>query len=795
MTVAATRVVDFLTALHQGCEGLCELRALPSQARTFVRLGDEGAAAQFATTRASENVYVAIATRKDKSSGALINCQHLGALFVDIDFKATPEAEARPRLARFALPPSAIVHSGGGIHVYWFLREPMTLPTETSLVGALLRRLAHALGGDLNAAEPARVLRLPGTLNQKYAPPRIVTVELLDAERRYNPSELDDLLPAEPTLNGHGAPFTMPDEPLAEGEGRNNTLYRLVRALKAKRCSAKSIVAAAEAENARFQPPLPDAELHALLQHALTQPDRADFEVPRNGQPTTSTGESAKPTRAVIAVTGDLAAMTTAAWDALLAGNDPAVLFRRGSVPSRVEVGDDGAPLTRVLTPERMRHALARCARWKATEHTRKGERLVEVHPPIAVVHDVLATPNAPLPVLEHVVGVAVFTPSGRLRTAPGYDPDGRTYFAPPDGLVVPDVAAHPSAAELGRASMLLLNDLLGDFCFIGPPERAHALALLLLPFFRELIDGPTPLHLIEAPSPGTGKTLLADVLLWPGLGRPVPAMAEGRDEDEWRKRITAKLVASSSVVFIDNLRRRLDSAIVSSAITAPSWEDRILGRTEMQTVPVRCAWVASGNNPALSQEITRRTVRIRLDARHEEPWRRTNFRHADLRGWIKANRGRLIAAVLTLGQAWLDAGRPGGRTGFGLFEDWSRVIGGVLGVAGVDGFLSNLDDFYRDADAEGVEIRAFFAAWWTAHRESRVAVSELVTMDSLPSRVVDGGKGREDHGRSTRLGQLLSRLRDRHFKLPDGPTVRVERSGEAQRAAYWRLVASGETK
>src|SRR5262249_36985852 len=216
----ATRA-DFLTALHAGCEGLCELRALPSQARTFVRRGDDAAAATFAGAHAAENVYIAIATRKDTTSGTLTNCEHLGALFVDIDFKVTTEADARSQLGRFSLPPSAVVHSGGGLHVYWFLREPMALPEETSLAGALLRRLGRAVGGDRVAAEPARVLRLPSTLNQKYTPARTVTLELLDAARRYNPSELDEILPAEPITSDHGARFTLPDEPLAEGEGRN----------------------------------------------------------------------------------------------------------------------------------------------------------------------------------------------------------------------------------------------------------------------------------------------------------------------------------------------------------------------------------------------------------------------------------------------------------------------------------------------------------------------------------------------------------------------------------------------
>jgi hypothetical protein len=728
-------------------------------------------------------VYVAVATRKDATSGKLENCRDLAALFVDLDFKVTAEPEARDRLARFPLHPSAIVQSGGGLHTYWFFREPMTLPAEAARARALLRRLAHALGGDLAAAEPARVLRLPGTVNRKYTPARPVTVEMLDVNRRYNPRDFDEILPPEPTTTGHGATFTMPDEPLTEGEGRNNTLYRLVRALRAKKVNARTIVTAVEEENARFRPPLPVDELHALLEHALTQPDRPDFTAQRNGRPVTS---DARPT---IAVSGDLAAMTRAAWDALTAANDPAIMFRRGSVPSRLELGDDGAPLIRPLTPERTRHALARCSRWESTERTRnKGERAVEVYPPVAVVLDVLATPNPVLPVLDRIVEVPVFTAGGRLRTAPGYDPEGRTYFAPPAGLAIPSIPDHPTPAETGAAALVLLTEQLGDFCFVTQAERAHALALLLLPFLRELIPGPTPLHLIEAPTPGTGKTLLVDTLLWPSLGRPVPTMTEGRDEDEARKRITAKILAGANVVFLDNLRRRLDSAAVAAAITAPAWEDRILGRSETQSVPVRCAWVASGNNPALSLEMARRTVRCRLDAHTEEPWRRGGFRHADLRSWVKDQRGRLIAAALTLGQAWLDAGGPPGKTPLGMFEDWARVLGGVLAVAGVDGFLANLDDFYADADLEGAEIRTFLAAWWTAHAESRVTSADLLNVEPLPGRVEDGGKGREDRGRATRLGKLLSGLRDRHFRLPEGPTVRVERAGEAQHAAYWRL-------
>ena len=108
--------------------------------------------------------------------------------------------------------------------------------------------------------------------------------------------------------------------------------------------------------------------------------------------------------------------------------------------------------------------------------------------------------------------------------------------------------------------------------------------------------------------------------------------------------------------------------------------------RSEMARLPIRCAWIATGNNPAFSNEMARRIVRIRLDARTDQPWRREGFRHPDLMGWVRANRGRLVAACLTLGQAWIAAGRPRGRRSIGSYEAWAQVLGGVLEVAGVDG-------------------------------------------------------------------------------------------------------------
>ena len=226
-----------------------------------------------------------------------------------------------------------------------------------------------------------------------------------------------------------------------------------------------------------------------------------------------------------------------------------------------------------------------------------------------------------PLLLITRIVEIPILAPDFSLQTTPGYFPGSRTYYAPTQGLVIPQVPLAPSKADVECARRLILEELLVDFPFTSQSEIAHAVALLLLPFIREVIDGPTPLHLIEAPTPGSGKGLLTWVLTYLFIGNFVALMTEGRDEDEWRKRITAKLRRGPSVIIIDNLRRRLDSAAVASALTSLIWEDRLLGQSETLNLPIRAAWIVNGNNPALSAEMSRRAVRIRLDPKHDRPW------------------------------------------------------------------------------------------------------------------------------------------------------------------------------
>jgi hypothetical protein len=479
------------------------------------------------------------------------------------------------------------------------------------------------------------------------------------------------------------------------------------------------------------------------------------------------TDGSSPPTDVLPSIQGNqrqLRCVTDDALAALLASNTPPSVFQRGGALTRLRIRiETGAPYLEPLTNHALRGVLSRVANWKMIRTFQGTLTEEEDAPPLEVVYDLATLPGwVDIPPIEAVVEVPVFTPQGGLIQAPGFHAEARLWFHPAAGLDVPPVPPVPTPAEIAQARRLLLEELLGDFPFENDASKAHALAVLLLPFVRKLIDGPTPLHLLDAPVEGTGKTLLATVIAIVSTGREAEAIAEANSDEEWRKRITALLAEAPTFILLDNLNRVLDVGALASVLTTRIWRDRLLGVSKTATLPNSSIWMASGNNARLSREMIRRTVWCRLDAKLDAPWERQGFRHADLIAWTKSQRGQLIGAALTLVQAWIAAGQPLGKQMLGMFESWAQTMGGILDVAGVPGLLSNSLQF-RATHADKVsEWRAFVMCWWHEYGEQTVGVEKLfrlVTEQVLLDSVLDD-KG--ERSQRIKLGVALGKAIDR---------------------------------
>jgi hypothetical protein len=438
------------------------------------------------------------------------------------------------------------------------------------------------------------------------------------------------------------------------------------------------------------------------------------------------------------------------AVELLVDHNDPPGLFSRGGELVRI-VKDEHGHAIRLESKPLFRDRLERCIRvLRATDGG-----FYEVPMPTHVLEDLLATAGhaSDFPVLKVIVTSPCFAADGTLVVENGYSAEGQV-FVDLGALVVPDL---PSVAK----AKAVLFDILQDFPFTDEASLAHAIALMVLPLVRLMIDGPTPLHMVDAPTAGTGKGLLVDVLLEAMSGGSIARFAPVTDDQEMRKRITAVLLAGRQFVLMDNLAGRIDSPSLAAALTAPVWEDRVLGHSRVVTIPNTPVWLAAANNPSLSAELARRCVHIRLDAGEERPWERTDFRYPDLRGRVACHRGEIVAAALALVKAWIDAGRPLAPVSFGDYRSWATTVGGILQVVGIPGFLANSAERFDDAAVEQEEIAQIVAMWWDVFGQKPVMARELFEQAQLWNIVPDLAPPKGERSMTTVFGTWLRSHRD----------------------------------
>jgi hypothetical protein len=410
------------------------------------------------------------------------------------------------------------------------------------------------------------------------------------------------------------------------------------------------------------------------------------------------------------------------------------------------------------------------------------------VFPPKDVSRDLLTFPPSTLPHVDAVITTPVFGRDGRLLVAPGIHETDRLSLEADPTLNVRSIPEAPSADDVAAARSLFHDELFVDFPFVGPSDRAHLMAAVLLTFVRRMIDGCTPLHVIESPSPGSGKGLLSNLVSIVITGRSCDVRTLPESEEEIRKTLTAELAKARSLILLDNAKEKatLSSQALNSILTTTSWTDRLLGKSEMVTVPNCAMWMLTGNNPKLSKDLARRSVRIRIDPKQDRAWQRTGFKHDPATSWAKAHRDELVRAALVLVRAWLAAGRPLGRARLGSYEQWSAVMGGLLQVAGIEGFLGNLEELYANADVEGEMWREFTLAWWEARGPTETHATEL--LDLCEKQDLLGSVRGEGTARSqqSRLGRALQAARDRAFGDIQVQVVKQDRKGKTVYALRW---------
>jgi hypothetical protein len=339
--------------------------------------------------------------------------------------------------------------------------------------------------------------------------------------------------------------------------------------------------------------------------------------------------------------------------------------------------------------------------------------------PPPLYARTLLGRAEWKFPVLRGVITAPTLTRDGQIIENPGFDePSGLLIDIAP-GIFDP-VPRRPTKDD-AAAALDRLSSPLRSFPFIDMAALSVALSGLLCGLTRFSMR-TAPLHSYDAPTAGTGKSLLAEMVGLLATGVRPPAMSQGKSEEEDEKRLSTVLFAGDPVIHIDNCERPISGDFLCSMLTQEVVQARILGLSERRVLPSTSLVLASGNNLIFAGDTSRRAVVCRLDAEVERPDTRTfDFDcHAEVLKW----RPQLVVDALTVLLAYHLAGRPEKLTPMGSFNDWEWIRGALVWLDRADPADTRLSILANDPKKD--ELITIMEIWEQAFGAAQVDVAEI---------------------------------------------------------------------
>jgi hypothetical protein len=362
----------------------------------------------------------------------------------------------------------------------------------------------------------------------------------------------------------------------------------------------------------------------------------------------------------------------------------------------------ENSPYLREIRKSNLRTILSEHINWVKWRKNDDGEwETSPIHPPEWAVSGIIDHGKfGRIPKIRAIVETPVIRPDGSYLASTGYDKDTGILFEP--NAEFESCLSNPTRDD-ALESLELLGDIVCDFPFKSRLHKCAWLAGLLTPFARFAIDGPVPPFLIDANSAGSGKSLLCDIIGMITTGRPMPRTIYAIDEDEMRKRITSIFMAGDLQILMDNIDNGFGGASIDAATTGRTWKDRILGHSEMITIPINTIWYGTGNNIFFRGDSDRRAIPCRIVTDEETPSRRkeSEYKHGGdekLLEYVNSIRPSLVKACLTILRAYWVSGRPKVcSTSIGSFGAWSDSVRSCILWLTEEDVVDTQEEFRRE--------------------------------------------------------------------------------------------------
>lgn len=315
------------------------------------------------------------------------------------------------------------------------------------------------------------------------------------------------------------------------------------------------------------------------------------------------------------------------------------------------------------------------------------------------------------IPRLWSVISAPTLRPDGTVLQQPGYDKATQSWYDP-CGIEFPKLPESPTRED-AEAALKKLEAAFGSFPFDSGEKGADksvALALALTALVRRSLPS-APMGAITAPVMASGKTLLADCIAILATGVSAPAMKYAETDEEATKTMLAVLAEGDQVVLIDNVERPLQGDTLCVVLTSETYRQRMLGRTEMMSVPTTTLFLATGNQLVIVGDLRTRALLCRIDPKVERPEER-QF-NTELRSWMTTRRPEIVAAGLTIMRAFIatEQDPKDHCKTWGRFERWSEMVRAPLLWLGCADPCDTLKDLEKD-DPDRIELQRVLETW-----------------------------------------------------------------------------------
>lgn len=284
---------------------------------------------------------------------------------------------------------------------------------------------------------------------------------------------------------------------------------------------------------------------------------------------------------------------------------------------------------------------------------------------------------------------------------------------------------------EAALEALATLDELLGEFHYAEEVDKAATLSAVLTAIVRPSLE-TAPAYHVAAPSPGSGKSLLCNVLARLASSSEPLRLPYPKDAQQADKVIFASLLPQPPTIMFDDMTDDWKAhGVINSVLTASSITGRILGVSKTATVSTRILFLGSGNNVGPVRDLSRRVVTINLNARSESP--ATLKYDRDPMAALQANREQFVVAGLTIIEAFKAAGSP--KTDVlpiaSYNGDWANHCRHPLIWLGLPDPALVLIEQVK-SDPEVLMLRQLFECWHDRFGDKPTKVREVTGVDEF---------------------------------------------------------------